>query len=680
MENGIATSQFQVNNEKRPTQDDEARNVSAKELLKRELLSAGLHNPTEYAISIVSKTVKCDDSLVRGIFYAGCSAWSYDPMNLVISAPTSEGKTYTVLETLQYFPTKDVRKIGSMSPKVIVRQDSTLVDADTLEPIQYKIDDLKSQIKSESDEKLKLRLQNELDDLKANSRLLIDLRNKIYVFLEPPSIELWNLIKPIMSHDSFVIEHPYVETGTPQGIHVKPLITLGFPTFIFCTAKDESKWEQWEEIVSRSLVMSPNMSSQKYRQANILNAMSIGLPTSLQELLIISKKEAELAKKCVQYLKHSINEAVTANDSNSSSLIKLNYDNRTWIPYTEILGNTLPDDKGTEMRTNRRLLLLIRIISLAKGDLRFQVILHNQTLTIANVEDLTEALHIIQNSDGLPPYKVKFFTDILCPLHERKVEEEKCTQERPLNEVIISGNSGRAIVLEEKPGRVTLTANEICDYFNLKNPKAPINSDIIRKKYLNELVLAGYLEALDVREGNTKKVYYPIVSPSQQVDSQTQETQEYDKIPQFFSYRKINVPTDYKPVPVKWLIFQILGLWKCGIDYGNGQYNLDNYTSAIQFLDIEKDRLVIAKSEGEGRSTIKSDNTSNDTVRRSRNRITMRQFARKYNGSTGDLSRHFSRLIFANSHNKIFGDLKYIGIRRDVNQINSGILTDSSLS
>ena len=57
VENGIATSQFQVNNEKRPTQDDEARNVSAKELLKRELLSAGLHNPTEYAISIVSKTV-----------------------------------------------------------------------------------------------------------------------------------------------------------------------------------------------------------------------------------------------------------------------------------------------------------------------------------------------------------------------------------------------------------------------------------------------------------------------------------------------------------------------------------------------------------------------------------------------------------------------------------------------
>jgi hypothetical protein len=194
---------------------------------------------------------------------------------------------------------------------------------------------------------------------------------------------------------------------------------------------------------------------------------------------------------------------------------------------------------------------------------------------------------------------------------------------------------------------------------------------------LNELVLAGHLEALDVREGNTKKVYYPIVSASQQVGSQTQKTEEYDKIPQFFSYRKINVPADYKPVPVKWLIFQILGLWKCGINYGNGQYD----TSAIQFLDIEKDHLVIAdpnESEGAGSSTITSDNTSNETVRRSgRNRITIRQFARKYNGPTGDLSRHFSRPIFANSHNKIFGDLHYIDI---VNQINSGICQNSSLS
>jgi hypothetical protein len=32
-----------------------------------------------------------------------------------------------------------------------------------------------------------------------------------------------------------------------------------------------------------------------------------------------------------------------------------------------------------------------------------------------------------------------------------------------------------------------LTVNEICDYYNLKNPQKPINSDNLRKTYLNEL-------------------------------------------------------------------------------------------------------------------------------------------------------------------------------------------------
>jgi hypothetical protein len=98
-----------------------------------------------------------------------------------------------------------------------------------------------------------------------------------------------------------------------------------------------------------------------------------------------------------------------------------------------------------------------------------------------------------------------------------------------------------------------LTANEICDHYNLKNPKSRVNSDNLRKKYLNELVIAGYLEGLDVRgEGNTKKVYYPITSPSEQINSQTQETEEYGKLPQFFSYSKIIIPINYKHFPVKW--------------------------------------------------------------------------------------------------------------------------------
>ena len=215
--------------------------------LTKELIAARIHNPVEYAINVINKTVKLDDSLVRGVFYTGCSTWRFDPLNIGIIAPTSEGKTYTVLQVLQYFPTKDVKYIGSMSPKVIIRQNGILVNADTLEPIQSDIDNLKRQIKKEKDEKKIEKLEERLRNSLANARILIDLRGKIYVFLESPSPDLWNIIKPIMSHDNFVIEHPYVESNTFQGIHVRSIITLGFPAFIFCTAKDESKWEQWDE-------------------------------------------------------------------------------------------------------------------------------------------------------------------------------------------------------------------------------------------------------------------------------------------------------------------------------------------------------------------------------------------------------------------------------------------------
>ena len=153
------------------------------------------------------------------------------------------------------------------------------------------------------------------------------------------------------------------------------------------------------------------------------------------------------------------------------------------------------------MRINKRLLSLLKIIALVKANLRFQVNFANQILTIASVEDLTEALYIMQNSTGLPPYKKRFFNEIFYPLYQKKVEEEN-EQE---SAVVIQGQllAAQNKITALYPG--TLTANEICDYYNLYNPKSPINSDNLRKTYLNELVSVGWIESIDVRNGNTKK-------------------------------------------------------------------------------------------------------------------------------------------------------------------------------
>ena len=363
------------------------------------------------------------------------------------------------------------------------------------------------------------------------------------------------------------------------------------------------------KIASRSLVMSPNMSTKKYRVANILNAHQLGLPTAIQEILIKSRKEVELAKKCVLYLKNTITEVTTIQSSPESD-VEFRYNNPVWVPYEEILGHTLPADKGAEMRMNRRLMLLLIIIALAKSDSRYQVVFDNQTLTIAAVEDLSEALYIMQNSTGLPPYKVKFFNQIFYPLCREKLEEklrEYHLQENAVIEVGAKSTLNKVTSAAPVPtiSSVRLTANEICDYYNRLNPKSPMNSDNLRKTYLNELTSAGIIEALDVREGNAKKAYYPIVSPSEETvtEQRTQETAESNLIPQFFTHHKINVPVNFIPLPTDWLIFVVLRLWKCGIDIYNEYhcsvfcYSKSSENSelkekvaykAIQFLDIEE--------------------------------------------------------------------------------------------
>jgi hypothetical protein len=561
-----------------------------------------------------------------------------------------------------------------MSPKVIVRQDSILVDADTLRPIQEDINILKKQIKKESkDEKRKEQLEEKLENLLANARPLIDLRGKIYVFLEPPHPELWIIIKPIMSHDKFVMEHPYVESNTFRGIHVRSIITLGFPTFIFCTAKDESKWDQWEEIVSRSLITSPNMSSIKYRESTILNAQKIGLPTAMQEALIRSKKEIDLARKCAVYLRNSISKAATVEGKEGTSEgYEFAYKNPVWIPYQAILGGTLPAEKGTEMRTNRRLMSLIRIISLAKSNQRYQLVFDNQILAIAAPEDLTEALYIMQNSSGLSPYKVKFFNEIFYPLYKRRLQEKLQEEEHfKQNAIIELGINDQIQSPHVAQSYVTLTTNQICDYYNLRNPRRKINSDNLRKTYLNELVSAGWIEALVVKEGNTKKVYYPIISPPEEetrTACTSKETEEFIGYPEFPVHYKINIPMNYIPLPQDWLNFEVLRLWKCRIDAGDrhmcscssASYESNSsFKPAIQILD------QITKVDA---------NSHDDHFDYNyRIKITMTDFVRKYNSLLGILSRHFSRPIFYNSCNKAFGGIQYLDLIPRINTFKSGI-------
>jgi hypothetical protein len=556
----------------------------------------------EYVIKTVKKTVKQEDSLVRQIFYSGLSGYTKDPINLGIIAPTSEGKTYPVIETLKFFPKDDVWLIGSMSTKLLVRQKGILVDENN-EPIKPAIIELRKKINDIDDADEKGRLKNKLQELYENARTLIDLRDKILVFLEPPQHDLWNLLKPILSHDSKEIEFPFVDK-TERGLIPRRVVVRGWPACIFCSARDESNWPVWPEIQSRFLITSPNMIQEKYQESNLLIAQRKGLPTLVQQKIIVSDEEIRLANISILYLKQEIKKLSTSIHNIITSV---------WIPYLQYLAEALPSDKGTDTRAINRIFSILNIIPLAKANLRPKLIYGSEALVIATLEDLGEVLHITQNLNGMPTYKMKFFNEIFFPLYIEKSHEP-------------------------------LTTKELCEYFKTKYGKA-IDSDSMKKKYLNELRNNGIIGEEDSPDDKRQKIYNPLVEPSSTHSGEENDPNcinyptmsNYRKISafdNFLQYSRITLPKYSRNIPQDWLIFEILSLAICRVDPNNFTGCLAdflNQTEEMKFTDGNCSR-----------------------------RMSIREFVENYEKNI-TLNRYFRRRGIHSYHSVIFGDIKYIG-------------------
>jgi hypothetical protein len=336
----IADDEKYLDEQKKSSNNDNCNNA----LIDGDELKSKIGNLdfADFVVRTAKKTVKREDSLIRQIFYTGLSAYSNNPLSIGIKAPTSEGKTYAVKEVImKFFPKKDVWIIGSMSPKVIVRQNGKLVDGNTNEPLESKIREIKKQISAPKNIETKDDLKEQLQEILENAKILIDLSNTIFVFLEPPHPQTWEILKAILSHDSWEIEHPFVDKTEYAGTQVKRTVTSGWPVCIFCSAKDESKWEIWPEIQSRVLITSPNMSIEKYQESNFLTAQTMSLPYDIQQKVIISDEEIELAKNCVLYIKQQILQLSRCEDEERKKynvdIVSRQKSNPVWIPYGTIL-------------------------------------------------------------------------------------------------------------------------------------------------------------------------------------------------------------------------------------------------------------------------------------------------------------------------------------------------------
>ena len=598
----------------------------------------------EFLIACIKRVVKEENALVRQITYTMLSAYCNDPINLGVLAPTSTGKSYPIKAVSEYTPGgKEVRIIGSMTPKVLIREQGLLIDKNgnpigkEVRRLRAAISEAKKSNKKNSSKAVE-QYQDELAVLLEDSAYLIDFSNCTLIFLEPPHPELWNLLKPILSHDSYEMEHPFVEKVGGGAMQVKRVITRGWPACIFCSSKDESKWDMWPEIESRFMIQSPNTVQAKFHAGNKLIAQRKGLPRAVKQQVIISDFEKALGQKCFLYLKHQIQQATATTDS------------PVWIPFGELLAEFLPDDRGQDNRASNRLFTMINIIALAKAHLRHRLIFDDEELVIATLQDLREALHVLQNMTGLPPHKLRFYNQYILPLYKSK---------------------GTA-----------LETREICDFYNANNKKGSMkmNSNNLLKTYLYELVNHSYLE--QEKDEDTKALRYkftPLVENEEEEEEQNKQPSTSSTLSPVYQYLQFSwliIPENHMGIPKNWLNQEILQLSKRTLsnrvlkilDNKGNDIPIDDFVQLYETQDDIKlhdffkvSRLVDSPKSAEFTTSEDNKGGSNEKITENNNQDDKKRYTRpkvdgvddmiqkavRYGTTQGDDKGHFTKGDFA---------------------------------
>lgn len=608
--------------------DDQVYNA-AKELSEQEefidLANLVNNNPVEYVLKIIKRTVKGEDAGIRIVLYSGLSSYTFNPLSVAVRAPTSEGKTHLVIVVISLFPREDVWLMGSMSPKVLIRQYGTLVDRNN-QPIAEDVRRLKKEIKiceiqSRKDE-TKIQqveeLRDELEKILRESKYLIDLHGRILVFLEPPHPEVWNILKPIISHDHWEMEHPYVDTD----LKTKNIVTRGWPVCIFCSARDESRWDIWPEIQSRFIIISPNMSKQKYAEANILTFEKLGLPDFLQDQIIVSNKEIETARRCILLLRKRIRSLCSLPDNFEELNHKPN--NSVWIPYFEYLARSLPATRGIDMRSAKHIGSLLAVIAISKS--RFLLDDGEGKLSaIARSEDLIETLRIAQNlvrSDysGIPVHKIRFYEEIFLRFYISK--------EGP----------------DEKDGKIEslkgVTTRELSDYYRKVKGKS-ISPDNLKKQFLEELKANDLIGEVKSEIDGRRLLYYPLAPPVPREQHKKITKLSNDDIFGNISYvSNLELSRDYRYIPENWLILQILAFanYRINFDLAIGPFaDYLNNSEDLRFLETD-----ITLGMG------------------SRNRLSIRDFISKYESPSSISIRYIFEANFYSFYSEKIGFIREI--------------------
>ena len=240
----------------------------------------------EEIIQIIGSTVKHDNAnkMITTANLA-CNYTDEDQTNLGFIAGSSTGKSYLPIEiTTGYIPKENIMLIGYCSPTAFFHEYGTLLPDPT-------------------DPKLK---DPETPPEKIRKVRFIDLHQHVIVFLDQPHEKLLENLRPLLSHDQKQITMKITNRSEKSGNRAETIVIEGYPTVIFCTAN----YKQDEQEKTRLLLLSPEVSQEKFRETIMLRIHKEGNRFEFRRELEQNKERNKLAARFDNLKKAKINQVI----------------------------------------------------------------------------------------------------------------------------------------------------------------------------------------------------------------------------------------------------------------------------------------------------------------------------------------------------------------------------------
>jgi hypothetical protein len=476
-------------------------------------IGTGNEDRIQYCIDTILKEAKLEDRLVKQIFYTMLSAYTSNPVNLAINSPSGEGKNYVLRKVVEHFPKDDAMVLAGMTDKALFHRAGKLVIKNgngvyedvkpIIKELDERIEDLEKQESKANDKTTKdgfkkeiKVIENEIKEIYAEAKKLIELNHKILIFLDTPSFGLFNAIMPLLSHDSFEVEYEYADT-TNNGIKTRTNIIRGYPAVIFAQAIDFSDNRRYTEIQRRFIITNPKMEKQKYKEAIKLMGQKFGLPDFLYQTKVVSDQEKENVAKIIKWLKKQILQISNTTDPGKNNVV---------IPFQDIITNSLRSDKAQDMTLAYRLFSYLSLLPTINISKRPTIWLNHsdcndgngssQVIPLATYDDLAEAIFLMQYATGVREYVLEWYRNVFLKTYNAKTEPDSKTF-----------NKGKEERVED---RIGVTKSQLADATKKEQQKTFTTQKIL-ESYLYPLMNEGYVDRQESRINAKSFIYYPAV-------------------------------------------------------------------------------------------------------------------------------------------------------------------------